>query len=109
MFRFVDMSANQTIVLLRALPRPPSRWFGWLNFRRRYQPAANVMEVKRYLLNCVRKMKPELFPMPTLIVVDAGERNADIKSELERWINKLPRLRRVRVVCSPALWRWRSF
>jgi len=60
------------------------------------------MEVKQYLLRCVRKMKSETCPVPELIMVDAGPNNADIKSELERWLDFHPRLRRVQVVFPPA-------
>jgi hypothetical protein len=35
-------------------------------------------------------------------MVDDGARNADIKIELERWLERHTRLRRVPVVCSPA-------
>ena len=62
------------------------------------------MEVKQYLLRCLRKMKSksETLPLPELILVDAGPNNADIKNELERWLEAHPRLRRVQVVFPPA-------
>ena len=60
------------------------------------------MEVKQYLLRCVRKVASEPMPVPELIMVDAGENNADIKTELERWLDAHPRLRRVQVVFPPA-------
>jgi hypothetical protein len=79
----------------------PGLWLpAWLSFRHRYHPARSVMEVKQHLLRCVRPVRPERLPVPSMIVVDAGTNNADIKSELERWIERHPRLRCVRVVCS---------
>lgn len=96
------MFATQTVLLLRALPRPASLLSGLFNLRRRYHSARSVMEVKQHLLRCVRRIKPELFPVPTVIMVDAGANNADIKSELERWLDRHPRLRRVRVILPPA-------
>ncbi len=96
------MFAPHTVLLLRALANPSSTAFSLFHLRRRYRPAKSVMEVKQYLLRCVRKIKPEACPVPTLIMVDAGANNADIKSELERWLDKHPRLRRVRVVFPPA-------
>jgi hypothetical protein len=60
------------------------------------------MEAKQYLLRCVHAMKPERPAVPSLIMIDGGARNADIKNELERWLERHTRLRRVPVVCSPA-------
>ena len=65
----------------------------------------NVMEVKRYLLRCLRNMNPILFPTPDVILIDAGHNNADFKSELERWMEAHPRLQRVKIVF-PKKWSW---
>ena len=71
------------------------------------------MEVKQHLLRCLHALKPERPAVPSLIMLDAGAMNADIKTELERWLERHPRLRRVRVVCSPAsswlkrIWKWK--
>jgi hypothetical protein len=56
------------------------------------------MEVKRHLLHCLRNTKPAVSLTPDLILVDAGENNYHIKSELERWMEKHPGLRRIRIV-----------
>ena len=102
------MFATRTVLLLQAIPRPASWLPIWICFRRRYHPARSVMEVKQHLLRCLRPVRPERLPVPSMIVVDAGTNNADIKSELEYWIERHPRLLCVRVVCSPASWwlRW---
>ena len=64
-----------------------------------------VMEVKRHLLRCVRNMKPHASNTPDIILVDAGANNHDIKSELERWMERHPRLQRIKVVFpSPRPW-----
>lgn len=97
------MFASHTVLMMRGLPTPSALPFSCLQFRRRYHAASNVMEVKRYLSRCVGKSNS--CPVPTLILVDAGERNLDIKSELDRWIEKHPRLRCVKVVF-PRLGRW---
>jgi hypothetical protein len=96
------MFATRTILLLRAFPRPASLMFKWLSFGRHYHTTRTVMEAKQYLLRCVHAMKPERPALPSLIMVDDGARNADIKIELERWLERHTRLRRVPVVCSPA-------
>lgn len=59
------------------------------------------MEVKGYLLRCLRKLKTGVALVPKLIVVDAGPNNADIKSELDRWLENHPALREVKVVLPP--------
>ena len=62
------------------------------------------MEVKGYLLRCARMVKSGSF-LPKFIVLDAGENNADIKTELDRWLDSHPRLRNVRVVLpTPRSW-----
>ena len=94
------MFAPQTVLLLRGLASPSGLAFSFFHFRRRYRPAKSVMEVKQYLLRCVHKMTS--VPVPELIMVDAGPNNADIKTELERWLDAHPRLRRVQVVFPPA-------
>ena len=68
---------------------------------RDYHFARNVMEVKQYLLRCVRNMRPAASPTPDYIVVDAAHNNCDIKSELELWMEKHPRLRRIRIIFPP--------
>ena len=93
----------RNVLLLRALPAPSPWPFSIFGFRRRYPSATTVMEVKRYLLGCVRKLKIERLPMPSMVVVDAGANNADIKCELDRWLESHPRLRRVQVVLRPRL------
>jgi hypothetical protein len=65
----------------------------------------NVMEVKHYLLRCLRNINPILFPTPDFILIDAGRSNRDIKSELERWMEAHPRLQRVKIVF-PRKWSW---
>jgi hypothetical protein len=52
-------------------------------------------------LRCLRHMRPAVLATPDLILVDAGSNNHDIKSELERWIEKHPRLRRIKVIFPP--------
>ena len=95
------MFTHQRILLLRAsspdgaLRLPLCGWF------RDYQFVRTVMEVKRHLLRCVRKMRPAGFTAPDLILVDAGVNNHDIKSELERWIDGHPRLRRIKIILPP--------
>ena len=68
----------------------------------------NVMEVKRYLLRCLRNMNPILFPTPDVILVDAGHNNADYKSELERWMEAHPRLQRIKIVF-PQKYSWKNW
>lgn len=53
------------------------------------------MEVKQYLLRCLRNMRPAVSPPPDYILVDAAHNNRDIKSELELWMEKHPRLRKI--------------
>jgi len=67
------------------------------------------MEVKGYLLRCMRRLKTGVALVPRLIVVDAGANNADIKAELDRWMEEHPSLRGVKVVLPPRpslLGRW---
>ena len=66
--------------------------------RPRLRFARNLVEVKAYLLRCLRKMETGMFALPNYIMVDAGERDADIKSELSRWLDQHPRLRCIQVV-----------
>ncbi|HTD66379.1 MAG TPA: hypothetical protein VK846_07610, partial [Candidatus Limnocylindria bacterium] len=55
--------------------------WSWHQFRRQYcHRARNVMEVKGYLLRCMRRLKTGVALVPRLIVVDAGANNADIKA-----------------------------
>jgi hypothetical protein len=68
---------------------------------RDYHFARNVMEAKQYLLRCVRNMRPAASPTPDYIVVDAAHNNHDIKSELELWMEKHPRLRRIKIIFPP--------
>jgi hypothetical protein len=96
------MFATRTILLLRAISQPAPAWPTWLGFGRRHHLARTVMEVKQHLLQCLRPIRPERPSLPAVIVVDAGANNADIQNELERWIERHPRLRYVQVVCSPA-------
>ena len=99
------MFNHQTILLLR--PGLPGTG-GTLPLRGHFRDhhfARTVMEVKRHLLRCLRNMKPHLFDTPDFIVVDAGANNHDIKSELERWMDAHPRLRRIRIIFpSPRPW-----
>jgi hypothetical protein len=67
-------------------------------YLRDYHFARSVMEVKRHLLRCLRNMQPAASATPDIILIDAGLRNADIKTELERWIEKHHRLRRIKVM-----------
>jgi hypothetical protein len=96
------MFATRTILLLRAITQPAPLWISWPGFGRRHHLTRTVMEAKRYLLQCLRPVQREPSPLPEMIVVDAGANNADIKSELERWLDRHPRLHCVQVVCSPA-------
>lgn len=96
------MIALRTVLMLRLLPRPASLWLDALTFRRPCHLARNVMDAKRYLLRCAGDRRSARWPVPTAVFVDAGEGNHDIKTELERWLDRHPRLRRVRVVCAPA-------
>ena len=59
------------------------------------------MEVKQHLLRCLRNMKPHSAATPDFILLDAGANNHDIKSELELWLEKHPRLRRIKVQLPP--------
>ena len=68
---------------------------------RDYHFARNVMEVKRYLLRCLRNLNSHSCPTPDVILVDAGRDNVDIKTELERWMEKHPRLQRIKVIFPP--------
>ena len=63
--------------------------------------ARSVMEVKQHLLRCLRNMKPQGAATPDFILLDAGAYNHDIKSELELWLEKHPRLRRIKVKLPP--------
>lgn len=93
------MFTHQTILLLRP-GLPGAR--GSLPLRghfRDYHFVQTVMEVKHHLLQCLRNMKPYVSKTPDLILLDAGANNHDIKSELERWMNRHPRLGRIKVIC----------
>ena len=68
---------------------------------RDYHFARNVMEVKQYLLRCLRNMRPAVSPTPDYILVDAAHHNRDIKSELELWMEKHPRLRKIKIIFPP--------
>ncbi len=95
------MLTHRTILMLRAeLPMSgaPTPVYGHF---RDYHFARNVMEVKQYLLRCVRNMRPVASPTPDYIVVDAAHNNRDIKSELELWMEKHPRLRRIKIIFPP--------
>ena len=104
------MLTHQTILMLRAdascAPMPIYGYF------RDYHFARNVMEVKQHLLRCVRNMRPVASPTPDYIVVDAAHNSGDIKSELELWMEKHPRLRRIKIIFPPPrpwvvrLWEW---
>jgi hypothetical protein len=59
------------------------------------------MEVKQYLLRCLRNMRPAVSPTPDYILVDAADNNRDIKSELELWMEKHPRLRKIKIIFPP--------
>jgi hypothetical protein len=96
------MIALRTVLMLRLLPRPASLLIDALAFRRPCHLARNVMDAKRYLLRCAADRHAKRWPVPSAIFVDAGAGNNDIKTELERWLDRHPRLRRVRVVCTPA-------
>ena len=96
------MFATRTVLLLRAISRPAPLLPDWLSFRRSFHLARTVMEAKQHLLQCVRPPRLQRLPIPAMVLVDAGLNNADIKSELELWIERHPRLRRVQVVCTPA-------
>lgn len=55
------------------------------------------MEVKQYLLRCLRRANPPHARTPDVILVDAGQNSTDIKAELERWIEAHPRLHRIKI------------
>jgi hypothetical protein len=77
---------------------------------RDYHFVRSVMEVKRHLLRCLRNMQPAVSATPDIILIDAGPNNADIKSELDRWIEKHHRLRRIKVMLpQPRPWVVRSW
>ena len=92
------MFTHQTILWLRVLtPDRPSPLPVFGHFRD-YHFARNVMEAKQYLLRCLHRMNQAHFPTPDVILLDAGPDNADIKTELERWMDLHPRLGRVKVI-----------
>ena len=91
------MFEHQTILALKppmTEGQSPLPVFGHF---RDYHFARNVMEVKQYLLRCLRYTQPSLVRTPDVILVDAGHNNLDIKAELERWIEAHPRLHRIRI------------
>ena len=104
------MFSHQTILLLR--PSVPGGALPLRGHFRDYHFVQNVMEVKRHLLRCLRKLKPEATAPPDFILVDAGANNHDIKSELERWMENHPRLGRIKVIFPQPrpwvvrAWRW---
>lgn len=57
----------------------------------------NVTEAKRHLSLCMAQVNQRNCPTPDSIIVDAGEDAANIKTELERWMNEHPRLDHIRV------------
>ena len=95
------MFAHYTVLALR--PRAPhaSSPMSVYGHLRDYHFARNVTEVKGYLSRCLRRMNPLLFTMPDFILVDAGSRNLDIKTELERWLDEHPQCRRIKVIFPP--------
>src|SRR5947207_13965525 len=95
------MFAHRTILMLRAeLPMSEASMPVYGHFRD-YHFARNVMEVKQYLLRCLRNMRPAVSPTPDYILVDAAHHNRDIKSELELWMEKHPRLRKLKIIFPP--------
>jgi hypothetical protein len=89
------MFANQTVLLMRGLPSPSGASSSTFQFRRRYHATKNVMEVKAYLTRCIRR--PGSCAVPAAILIDAGERNRDIQSELQHWLSRHPRLWHVKI------------
>lgn len=93
------MLTHRTILMLRAdASGAPMPIYGYF---RDYHFARNVMEVKQYLLRCVRNMRPVASPTPDYILVDAAHNNSAIKSELEFWMEKHPRLRKIKIIFPP--------
>jgi hypothetical protein len=92
------MFTHQTILSLRLAPPGAPASAPVFGHFRDYHFARNVMEAKQYLSRCLRHMNPMHFRTPDLILIDAGADNADIKSELERWIDSHPRLGSVRII-----------
>jgi hypothetical protein len=95
------MFTHETILLLRGGLSECAASLPVCGHFRDYHFVRNVMEVKQHLLRCLRNNRPALLAMPDFIVVDAGPSNSDIKSELERWLEKHPRLGRIKVVFPP--------
>lgn len=95
------MFTHQTILLLRASLPDGAAPLPLCGHFRDYHFVRTVMEVKRHLLRCLRNMRPAMLTTPDLILVDAGASNHDIKSELERWIEGHPRLRRIKIIFPP--------
>jgi hypothetical protein len=95
------MFTHRTILMLCAdLPSSAARGPVYGHFRD-YHFARNVMEVKQHLLRCVRNMSPAFSSTPDYIVVNAAHHNRDIESELEQWMEKHPRLRKIQIIFPP--------
>jgi hypothetical protein len=91
------MFTHETILALRPLTLgapQPSPTFG--HFRNEYS-ARTLMEVKHFLSRCLRRMNAASLQTPDVIVIDAGRRSFELKSELERWMEQHPQLHRVRI------------
>jgi hypothetical protein len=95
------MFTHQTILLLRPGLPGSAALLPLRGHFRDYHFVQNVMEVKRHLLRCLRKLKPEATSTPDFILVDAGANSRDIRSELERWLESHPRLGRIKVIFPP--------
>jgi hypothetical protein len=91
------MFSHRTILSLRAGLAGCAAPVSVAGHFREHHVVRTVMEVKHYLVRCLRNMNPILFPMPDVILIDAGRNNTDIKSELQRWMNAHPRLQRVKI------------
>ena len=92
------MFTHHTVLMLRTSPSGEAAQLPVCGYFRDYHFARSVMEVKRHLLRCLRNMQPAVSATPDIILIDAGPYNADIKCELDRWIEKHHRLRRIKVM-----------
>jgi hypothetical protein len=107
------MFTHETILALRPLtlgaPQPQPE-FG--HFRNEYF-ARTLMETKQFLLRCLRRMHTGNAQTPDVILIDAGQRNGELREELARWMEAHPQLDGVRIKF-PArpgwlLRRWKRF
>ena len=98
-----DTDMSETVLILRASAETQTTLCVPFSFRRpRIGFVKNLTEVKGHLLRCLKRGVPEL---PHSVMLDAGPNSHDFKSELNRWLERHPKLRRVRVVV-PAELSW---